>query len=101
MGIRIDSNGKVFTDRVHKERVLCLIQTASGRIRGHVFRDPDHRIMDDLNNSDGFIAVGDAQLLSHSGEIIERADFLMVNKGQVVWMLPVESSGNSEMDPDL
>ena len=89
MHSRIDENGKVFTDRVHKERVVCIIQTATHRIRGEVFRDPASRIKDDWNNPhEAFIAVTNAEVLSPAGKVQDRSEFMMVNKQHIVWMLP-------------
>lgn len=100
MGVRIDSNGKVFTDRVRKERVVCVIQTVNQRIRGNVFHDPDNRLMDELNGEAGFIAVGDAQVLSLEGVAGDRTPFMMLNKRHVVWVLPAEESEHGQMDSD-
>ena len=95
MALRIDENGKVFTDRVRKEKVACIIQTATHRIRGQVFRDPTSRIKDDWNDPhEAFIAVADAEVLNAAGKVQDRSGFMMINKQHVVWMLPAEQDGS-------
>jgi hypothetical protein len=49
MVTRIDDNGKVFTDRVTKDRVQAIVQTATHRVRGFVFCDRELRLKDELN----------------------------------------------------
>jgi hypothetical protein len=87
---RVDSNGKVFTDRVRKERVACIIQTVQQRIRGEAFRSADNRIMDDLNGQEKFIALTHAEVLGPADEVLARAQFMLVNKNHVVWVLPAD-----------
>ena len=101
MEFRVDPNGKVFTDHVRKETVPCILQTITHRIRGHIFKLPENRIKDDFNDAtEGFIAVTQAEVLDLNDHAIAQAEFLMVNKDHVVWVLPAEplpaDSSNAE-----
>src|SRR4051812_22621157 len=92
MAVRIDSNGKVFTDQVRKHKVGCVVQTITQRIRGHMFKDPEARTKDDLNvASESFIAITDAEILDAHDQVMQTAPFLIVNKQHVVWVLPDDS----------
>lgn len=89
MSVRIDSKGKIFTDVVHKEEVLVVIQTLTNVIRGNIFLRPEQRIKDGLNDSpEMFIAVSKAEVFSPGGQLLHQADFLTVNKQHIVWLRP-------------
>src|SRR5688500_1780658 len=100
MVTRVDANGKVFTDRVRKERFACIIQTVTQRIRGEAFRERDDRIMDDLTSGDNFIAVTGAEVLGPADEVLARANFMLVNKKHIVWVLPADDRAPDESDAD-
>jgi hypothetical protein len=92
MVTRIDDNGKVFTDRVTKDRVPAIVQTATHRVRGFVFCDRELRLKDELNASqEQFIAVADAEVLE-GDTVIQRTPFLTINKRHIVWLMPIESA---------
>lgn len=95
MGFRIDPSGKIFTDRVRKETMACVIQTVTHRLRGHIFKLPENRIIDDFNNrAERFIAVTEAEILDASDQVIARSEFLMLHKDHVVWVLPAENTAD-------
>ena len=96
MVTRIDDNGKVFTDRVTKDRVAAIVQTATHRVRGFVFCDRELRLKDELNASkDQFIAMADAEVLSADDKVIQRTPFLTINKRHIVWLMPIESANTT------
>ncbi len=101
MGIRIDPNGKVFTDRVRRETVACIIQTVTHRMRGHIFRLPESRVIDDFNQrTESFIDVTHAEVLDAADQVVARSDFLMLNKAHVVWVLPADRTAADASDAD-
>src|SRR5205823_6235322 len=86
---RVDHNGKVFSDQVHKQKVVSIIQTDSGRVRGMLFQDPDIRLKDNLNDrSEDFIAVEEAEFLSPQGAAVDRCPFLAISKRHIVSVMP-------------
>jgi hypothetical protein len=89
---RIDHNGKVFTDQVRKQKVATIIQTQTHRIRGVLFHDSDGRLKDDLNSSENFVAVTDAEFLAPDGNVLERAEFLALSKRHIVWVMPANTT---------
>jgi hypothetical protein len=92
MVTRVDDNGKVFTDRVTKDRVAAIVQTATHRVRGFVFCDRELRLKDELNASqEQFIAVADAEVLE-GDTVIQHTPFLTINKRHIVWLMPIDSA---------
>src|SRR4051812_48682863 len=97
MVTRIDDNGKTFTDRVRKERIAALVQTATHQVRGIVFCDAELRLKDELNGSqEHFIAMADAEILSSDGKVLQRTPFLTLNKQHIVWLMPIEPADGSK-----
>lgn len=90
---RVDHNGKIFSDQVRKHKVASIIQTATHRIRGLLFHDPDGRLKDDLNAGDeAFIAVTDAEFLADDGAVLQRCHFMVVNKSHIQWVMPADEA---------
>jgi hypothetical protein len=97
MVTRVDDNGKTFTDRVRKERIAAIVQTATHRVRGFVFCDQDLRLKDELNASqESFIAVADAEVLAADDSVLQRTPFLTINKQHIVWLMPISSTDPSK-----
>ena len=99
MGTRYDEKGKIFTDVVPKEPVRVVIQTTTmQRIQGNVFVRPDERVKDELNHDERFLAVTEARVYDHYGNLIQQCAFIAVNRDQIAWLIPQEKSGNEEED---
>src|SRR4051812_36095734 len=98
MVTRIDDNGKVFTDRVAKVRVAAILQTATHRVRGFVFCDPELRLKDELNASqEQFIAMSDAEVIE-GDRVIQQTPFLTINKRHIIWLMPVEPASQCKRE---
>jgi len=96
MVTRVDDNGKVFTDRVTKDRVAVIVQTATHRVRGFVFCDRELRLKDELNASqEQFIAMAEAEVLGADDNVIQRTPFLTINKRHIVWLMPIETANTT------
>ena len=79
----------MYKARVKKEKVAVIIQTLQNRIEGNVSLLPNTRITDALNQ-DGyhFIPITDAKIYSlKSGNLVDQAEFLAINKHHVVLIL--------------
>jgi Family of unknown function (DUF6812) len=98
MSIHFDEKGKFFTNIISKEAVPVIIQTPTNRIRGNIYVKPGERIKDQLNQEDLFLAVTDAILCDLTGEELYRADFLLVNREQLIWLLPDDQLQKQEPD---
>lgn len=88
MGIYFDEKGKFFTDVVSKEAVLVTIQTTTNRVKGRLHVRPGHRLKDEINQSELFLAITDAVVYENSGIVLYQTEFLAINREHVVWLLP-------------
>ncbi|MBI3165197.1 MAG: hypothetical protein IPG44_19150 [Anaerolineales bacterium] len=97
MTIEYDEKGKYFTNVIQKVPVPSVIQTASGLVRGFVHVRQNERLKDELENDERFLAVTDATVSSPAGEVIFSGPFMVVQKEQIVWIMPLadEQTGNS------
>jgi hypothetical protein len=83
-----DDKGKIFTDVIHKIALPVVIMTQSHKIHGEVYVRPNERLKDELNSSDGFIAVTNATVFDHQGVELYTANFLTLNLKLIVWLIP-------------
>lgn len=82
--------GKIFTNVVTKKPIDVYIQTNLHFIRGRVHIRPDDRLKDEINQNETFLAVTEAVVQDQQGNTIYKADFLAVNRSQIVWLVPTE-----------
>lgn len=92
---RVTYGGKIFTEVISKHPLRATIQTVDGRIVGLVHLHPDHRLSDEMNLEDPFLAVTDACVVTQDGKSC--VDFIAVNKAHVIWVIPVQD-GETEDD---
>jgi hypothetical protein len=93
MVTQFDDKGKIFTRVVTKHPVSVWIQTVEHRIKGTVHVKPDHRVIDELNGQERFIAVTDAVVYNNlTNEEMYRSAFLVINSNHIVWLIPEEES---------
>ncbi len=88
MSIRFDEKGKFFTEIVSKEAVPVVIQTLTHRIVGSLHVRPDTRLKDEINQTELFLAVTEADLYDHAGNLLYRCNFLALNREAIIWILP-------------
>lgn len=65
-----DEKGKIFTEVVTKIPVRATVQTVKHQIRGMVHVRREERIKDELNRSEGFIALTDATVFNEDGTVM-------------------------------
>jgi hypothetical protein len=90
MAIEHDEKGKFYTDVIRKAVMPAIIQTTNHLIRGLVHIKPGKRLKDELDNDDLFLAVTDATIHDSDDQVIYNAPFLVVQRRQIVWIMPVE-----------
>jgi hypothetical protein len=83
-----DERGKIFTKVVSKVPVSVIIQTTGQLIHGKIHVKSGERLSDELNLEEMFIPVTDAVIYSLEGQILYEANFLSINRSQIVWILP-------------
>lgn len=88
----VDPKGKHFTAVVQKRAIAARIQTTRQLIQGKVHTPPDQRVTDELDSSQRFLAVTEAQVFDEQGKPVGSFPFLSVNKTQIVWLAPMDNS---------
>ena len=88
MTIEFDDNGKFFTDIVSKIPIPVLIQTATHRIHGNIHVTRDHRLKDELDLPEKFVAVTDAIVYSPDEQVLFQTRFMAVQRGEIIWVIP-------------
>ncbi len=95
MTIHFDEKGKFFTEIVTKKTVLVTVQTLTHRIHGQIYIRPDERLKDELDHASQFMALTDAIVYDASGVEIGRPEFMVINKNQIVWLIPEQEPERS------
>lgn len=90
MSIEYDDKGKIFTDVIRKTSTKAIIQTTTDLIEGNIHVRRDHRLIDELDNKDNFLAITDAVIYNEDKSVKRMARFLSVNRSHIIWVLPVE-----------
>jgi hypothetical protein len=88
MTIEFDDNGKFFTDIIPKAPTPVMIQMVSHRIHGNIHVCQDRRLKDELDLPEKFIAITDAFIYAPDGQVLYQANFLAVQRDQIIWVIP-------------
>ncbi len=96
MSIRFDDKGKFFTEIVSKEAVPVVIQTLTHRINGFLHVRPDTRLKDEINQTELFLAVTEADLYDHAGNLLYSCNFMALNRESIIWILPEDQITSPE-----
>jgi hypothetical protein len=92
MVMHFDDKGKFFTEYVSKRAVEAIIQTTTNRIHGFIYIRPNERVSDELNRTEQFLAITDAEVFSFQGDKEYSCEFLSVNREMIVWLMPQETA---------
>ena len=99
MTIHYDEKGKYFSDIISKTKIRATIQTRTHRIDGRIYVRPSERPKDALNIEERFMAVTDATVYDSDGNVMNKADFLAVNREHIIWVIPHEEEAEMEEPP--
>jgi hypothetical protein len=86
--IEFDDHGKFYTNIISKTPVPVLIQTTLHRIHGNIHICHDQRLKDELDLTEKFIAITDAVIYSPDGQVLYRANFLAIQRNEIIWVIP-------------
>jgi len=90
MYTQFEEKGKIFTQKITKEQKKVIIQTLQQKIIGTIHIQMDNRLIDELNGSNQFLAITDANIFDLENKMIHQSDFLSINTDQIIWVLPIE-----------
>lgn len=92
MDFRVDAKGKVFTERMTKDRMPVTAGVGDLVIHGFLHIKPNTRLKDELNGGESFIAITDARVTTRTGKKpVYKTAALIVNKAQIAWIFENES----------
>jgi hypothetical protein len=90
MYTQFEEKGKIFTQKITKEQKKVIIQTSKQKIIGTIHIQMDNRLIDELNGSNQFLVITDANIFDSENNVIHQSDFLSINTSQIIWVLPIE-----------
>lgn len=90
MAAQIEGQEEVSFQYISKKPIPVLIQTSSQRIHGNVHVGQGKRLKDELDGGMQFLPVTNVVVYGEDGQIIYRTHFLLINREQLVWILPDE-----------
>jgi hypothetical protein len=100
MSVRYDDKGKYFTDVIAKDAVPSVIQTLVSRVQGNLHVRLNERVKDELNRNEQFLAITDANIFNLQGQKIYDAEFILVNRDHVVWIIPEENDTQTDQQSE-
>ncbi len=97
MDYRLDQKGKYYTTHVSKRTAHVQILAQGKLISGVMYLLLDNRVKDELNNGERFMAMTDAEVREPgSNTLLSQGETLILNKDQIVWVIPCESRDEPE-----
>jgi hypothetical protein len=91
-----EEKGKIYTNVISKDPIEVIIQTTAQRIRGKIYIRPEERMIDEINQSVGYLAVTEAHVYDPQGMVVFQTNFMTVNRTQIIWVIPVSELLPSE-----
>ncbi len=89
MDYRFDEKGKYYTTHVSKRTASVLALAQGTLVSGTVHLMLDNRLKDEMNNGERFIAFTNAQVHElSSGKTLVEGETVILNKDQIVWLVP-------------
>ena len=101
MPARYDKKGKHYTKKVTKDKVKVTIHTSADKLSGYLHVQPDKRLSDSLNDSAGFVALTEGEILSSQSGELRQFEFMALNLGHVVWVIEEEEREPKDTPGDL
>ncbi len=97
MDYRFDEKGKYYTMHVNKRTTAVLVFAQGLLISGTMHLVLDNRVKDELNGGERYVALTHAQVRElGSGKIVVENETVILNKDQIVWIIPHEEIHESE-----
>lgn len=87
---QFEEKGKIFTPKITKDQREVLVQTTTQKIKGFFHVQMDLRLLDELNESNHFLALTNVEILDVNEKVIHKSNFLAINTDQIIWILPTD-----------
>ncbi|MHC1741312.1 MAG: hypothetical protein AB9897_09415 [Anaerolineaceae bacterium] len=97
MVTHFDEKGKIYTDIIQKQAVWVTIQLPLSRIHATIYIRSSERLKEALDGDPPFLALTQAEIFSVDGKISEiKSNFLVINKSQIIWIMPDSEQARTE-----
>jgi hypothetical protein len=90
MYTQFEEKGKIFTNVISKRPIPVTIQTTIQIIKGKFHVRPEGRLKDELNTTEEFLAVTDAEIYDLNKNLQYECAFLSINRSHIIWLAPDE-----------
>jgi hypothetical protein len=97
MSVRYDDKGKYFTEIVSKYTISATIQTLLHRIHGNLHLRMGERLKDEMDRAGFYLPITDVTIYSMQGQVLYNADFLLISREQIIWIMPEEPEQDVEL----
>jgi hypothetical protein len=97
MAAQIEGKEEVSFEYVSKKPTPVMIQTSNQRLHGNIHVGLGKRLKDELDGGLQFLPVTNVVLYGEDGQIVYRTHFLLINREQLVWILPDEDLITDEL----
>lgn len=96
MSIEYDDKGKYYTNVIQKVPVPAMVQTTTNLIRGTIHVRHGERMKDEIEGNEQFVAMTDVSVCDMNGKELYTGPFLALQKGQIVWVMPLNEVQKGE-----
>ena len=90
MASQIESQDAVSSQYISKKPTPVIIQTSHHRLHGNVHVGLGKRLKDELDGGLQFLPVTNVVVYGDDGQAVYHSQFLLINREQLVWILPDE-----------
>jgi hypothetical protein len=90
MAAQIEGQEAVSSNYISKKSTPVTIQTSTQRLHGNVHVGLGKRLKDELDGGLQFLPVTNVVIYGEDGDTLYRTHFLLINREQLVWILPDE-----------
>jgi hypothetical protein len=90
MAAQFEGQEQFSSQYVSKKPTSVFIQTIHHRLHGDVHVGLGKRLTDELDGGLQFLPVTNVCVYNDNGEILYRTHFLLINRDQLIWILPDE-----------
>lgn len=87
---QFEEKGKIFTPKITKDQREVIIQTTTQKVRGFIHVQMDLRLLDELNETNHFLALTDVEIMDVNEKAMHKSNFLAINTDQIIWILPTD-----------
>ena len=90
MTIEFDQKGKYYTDFITKDAISARIQTSTHLIEGQIHVQHEHRLKDEMDRDEPFLAITNATVFTNEGQVFFQTQFIAIKRKQIIWVTALD-----------